>query len=62
MQSVLIVFQHHLDVREASIVARQSSQSVYVLTFSGRETLQPSWPAAAAQNHDGMPNFGKMID
>ena len=62
LQSVLIVFKHHLDVREASIVARQSSQSVYVLTFSGRETPQHSWPAAATQNHDGMPIFGRMID
>ena len=41
---------------------RQSSQSVYVLTFSGRDTPQHSWPAAATQNHDGMPIFGRMID
>jgi hypothetical protein len=43
-------------------VARQSSKSVNDFAFSGSGTPQHSWPAAATQNHDGMPIFGRMID
>ena len=62
LQSVHTLFKHHSDVRKASVVANQSSQSGYVFTFLGSRPPQYSWPAAAMPNHDGMLRLGWMID